>query len=275
MKRCRLRRPACSAPTASVLWAMAFACVALPSARAANEQVIYGINPDGDLLYYKYLGMSDGSKSWGKTGARIGNGWNFRQVFSGGDGVIFAITEEGDLLYHKYRGLSDTAFTNSGSSSWGTTGARIGNGWNFRQVFSGGDGVIFAINEEGELLYYRYLGMSDGSRSWGASGARIGNGWGFPQVFAELRSTLPGGAPRAEALPQENQRCQAYAQRAFDQFQLMNRLPKCQVTPTARWSPDYKLHYEWCLSAQEAELRSEEKARDDHLYRCGGQIRFD
>jgi len=93
----------------------------------------------GDLLYYQYLGIGDGSASWGKTGIKVGNGWNFKQVFSGGNGVLFAVNDAGELFYYQYLGMRD------GSSSWGAASAnKIGNGWNFKQVFSGGDGVIFA-----------------------------------------------------------------------------------------------------------------------------------
>jgi hypothetical protein len=52
-------------------------------------------------------------------------------------------------------------------------------------VFSGGDGVIFAIAENGDLLYYKFLGAADCANSWGLTGARIGSGWGnFFKVFS-------------------------------------------------------------------------------------------
>ena len=152
-----------------------------PSVNAASNHAIYAVKPDGDLLYYAYRGASNSANSWGPTAVQIGNGWNFRQVFSGGDGVIFAITDSGDLMYYKYLGV------NNGSASWGRGGVKIGNGWNFRQVFSGGDGVIFAVADNFDLLYYKYLGMRDGSNSWGRTNVKIGNGWNFREVF-------PGGS---------------------------------------------------------------------------------
>jgi hypothetical protein len=80
--------------------------------------------------------------------------------------------------------------------------------------------------------------------------------------------TLPAHATSKEA-------CQRYARRAIDQYQIMNNRPKCRIKMNARWQPNYQNHYGWCLSAPVAWLNSEEKTRDDHLYRCGGQIRFD
>jgi hypothetical protein len=70
-------------------------------------------------------------------------------------------------------------------------------------------------------------------------------------------------------------KCRRYARRAVDQYQIVANRPKCRVKPDARWQGNYQNHYSWCLSAQNAWIRSEEKARDDRLYRCGGQIRFD
>jgi hypothetical protein len=69
--------------------------------------------------------------------------------------------------------------------------------------------------------------------------------------------------------------CRYYADRAIQQYQIMTTHSKCRINMDARWQPNHQNHYGWCLEAPTAWLRSEEKARDDHLYRCGGQIRFD
>jgi hypothetical protein len=42
----------------------------------------------------------------------------------------------------------------------------------------GGDGVIYAINDTGDLLWFRHDGRAD------KSGGKIGVGWGMPHVFA-------------------------------------------------------------------------------------------
>ena len=69
--------------------------------------------------------------------------------------------------------------------------------------------------------------------------------------------------------------CQRYAQRAVQQYQIMAGRSKCNVPTSGRWQANYKAHYNWCLSAQRAWTIAEENARDSHLYKCGGQVRFD
>jgi hypothetical protein len=41
---------------------------------------IYAINDNGDMLFYKYA--ADGSANWSMQAKKIGNGWNFKQVFA-------------------------------------------------------------------------------------------------------------------------------------------------------------------------------------------------
>jgi hypothetical protein len=168
MKQCFLWRLDRSALITSILWALAFVCVTLSSAQAADEQVIYGIKPDGDLLYFKYLGLSDGSFSWGKTNAKIGSGWS------------------------------------------------------------------------------------------------------FAHAFAELRSPVQLEPPRQETLPPpENERCANYARNAVDDYATMRRFRECSIPDSPRWQPNYRNHYQWCLTARPEWLASEAKARDAHLVRCG------
>ena len=59
------------------------------------------------------------------------------------------------------------------------SGKKVGNGWsNFKHVFSGGDGVIYAVRDNGDLLWYRHDGWGDGSFAWAAgSGTKVDKGW--------------------------------------------------------------------------------------------------
>jgi hypothetical protein len=44
---------------------------------------------------------------------------------------------------------------------------------------------IYAIKENGDMLFYKHLGYRDGSANWWPGrGTQIGNGWNFKQVFA-------------------------------------------------------------------------------------------
>jgi hypothetical protein len=126
------------------------------------------------------------------------------------------------------------------------------------------------------MLFYRHTGTADGSPSWPVQAKKIGNGWNFRQVIAGAGSAPPGlEPPREEQLPVVNETCQRFASRAVEQYQKTVDRPKCRVPSDARWQANYQNHYNWCLTAQPGRLRSEEKARDDHLYRCGAQIRID
>jgi hypothetical protein len=108
---------------------------ATSSASLAGEAVgiTYAISLDDDLLWYRHDGRNDGTFRWAfNEGRKVGNGWNFKQVFSGGDGVIYAITQSNDLLWYRHDGHGDGTFR------WAfNDGKKVGNGWSFKQVFSG------------------------------------------------------------------------------------------------------------------------------------------
>ena len=58
----------------------------------------------------------------------------------------------------------------------------------FKQVFSGGNGVLYAVAANGDLLWYRHEGRNDGSFNWAAgSPKKVGTGWGG------LRMLFSGG----------------------------------------------------------------------------------
>ena len=105
--------------------------VASPEVATAGDGAIYAIQPNGDMLFYLYTGMADGSNTWAVQQKKIGEGWNFKQVIAGSDGAIYAIQPNGDMLFYRYTGMAD------GSSTWAVQQKKIGNGWNFRQVAAG------------------------------------------------------------------------------------------------------------------------------------------
>jgi hypothetical protein len=82
------------------------------------------------MLYYRFTGMKDGSRTWAVSARKIGNGWNFKQVFAGDNGSIYAIKSNGDMLYYRFAGMKD------GSRTWAVSARKIGNGWNFKQLTS-------------------------------------------------------------------------------------------------------------------------------------------
>lgn len=166
--------------------------------------VIYGVTLNDDLLWYRHEGRNLGNFRWTfSEGKKVGVGWNFKQVFSGGDGVIYVITPRveasmhtgldrkgnpvgghpasgGDLMWARHVGWKD------GSFRWEGPLKTVGIGWaGFKQVFSGGDGIIYAITDNGDLMWYRHLGREDGSFRWAFSeGKKVGVGWNFKKVFS-------------------------------------------------------------------------------------------
>src|SRR3712207_3346465 len=117
---------------------------------SGGDGIIYAINQNNRLLWYRHDGRYDGSASWANNGnARVvGRGWNFKHVFYGGNDIIYAITHNNRLLWFRHDGRF------SGTNNWAGNGRVVGTGWNFKHVFSGGDGVIYAINDDNQLLWY-------------------------------------------------------------------------------------------------------------------------
>jgi len=146
--------------------------------------VIYAIGDDDALLWYRHDGRGDGRFRWRDDKARpVGGGWRFKQVFSGGDGTVYAINADDDLVWLRHDGQIDGAFAwttgPAGKTSW-----KVGNQWRFKHVFSGRDGVIYAVNAANDLLWYRHDGRKDGTFRWVDDEPRkVGFGWDVKHVF--------------------------------------------------------------------------------------------
>ena len=161
-----------------------------------GDGVVLAIQPDGDLLWYRYTGEGTadqtGATGWAPNSSNpIGRGWqNFQQVLSIGDGVVLAIQPDGDLLWYRYTGEGTADQT--GATGWAPNSSNpIGRGWqNFQQVLSIGDGVVLAIQPDGDLLWYRYTGDGKadqtGATGWAPNSSNpIGRGWqNFQQVLS-------------------------------------------------------------------------------------------
>ncbi len=149
---------------------------------SGSDGVIYAITDDGTLKWYRHLGFADGSVSW--DGPKdVGSGWaQFKQVFAMGRGVIYAITNDGTLKWYKHNAYLDGRGLNS-PGAW-TGPIDLGNGWaNYSVVFPGGEGVIYAIANDGTLQWYRHDNFAgDGESSPAPSGPRR----------PDPRLTLPG-----------------------------------------------------------------------------------
>jgi len=182
-----------------------------------NVGRIFAIQPEGDLLWYRYLGHGEadrsGARGWQPHSANpIGRGWqNFLHVLGGGDGVVLAIQPDGDLLWYRY--LGDGTADRTGALGWHpNSGNAIGRGWqHFRHVFvlpqegrTTTPGItVFGVAENGDLRWYRYSGDGEKDPSGGLgwhpnSGNIVGNGWGgFQRIIgtgSAVFAVQPDGA---------------------------------------------------------------------------------
>lgn len=158
---------------------------------------IYGFESNGDMRWYRYTGDGtadpSGNTGWEKnSGNAVGNGWSMMQtVLGAGDGVIFAIANNGDLHWYRYSGDGEED-PSGATGADANNGNVIGNGWgDFEHVFVRAAfstpwfepmRVIYAVDHEGFLHWYRYLGSGEQDPSGGTgwhpnSGNIIGNGW--------------------------------------------------------------------------------------------------
>jgi hypothetical protein len=66
--------------------------------------------------------------------------------------------------------------------------------------------------------------------------------------------------------------CQDYATAAIHQIRGALNNPHCLPgLQGARWSPDFRVHYSWCITANYAAMGSERDARTAYLRSCTGQ----
>ena len=155
-----------------------------------QDNNIYAVKQNGELVFYKHSGATDGTNHWNIAGNVVGWGWaNFKKLFTGGRGVIYAVTADDRLLWFKHTGQV------AGTPDWHpSSGSQVGSGWSFNQLFAttNGDGVIYAVQlGTGRLHWYKHNGFNDGTSSWAAGSGNLvgGPGWdGLTRLMAG-----PGG----------------------------------------------------------------------------------
>jgi hypothetical protein len=160
----------------------------VPTLDAAHPAIIYGIGADGVLRWYRHNGATNGvganiAGSW--AGANnVSTEWNaFKQVFTGGNGVIYAITQDGKLIWFRHSAF----LTGQGADVPGAwdEAHEVASEWgDFRNAFSAGDGVIYAIAPDGQLLWFRHTGFADGRAEWEGPIPLTGGWANYEQVFS-------------------------------------------------------------------------------------------
>ncbi|MGH9696354.1 MAG: tachylectin-related carbohydrate-binding protein, partial [Bryobacteraceae bacterium] len=136
---------------------------------------LYGIRPDGDLLWYR----KDTNASAWQGPKTVGKGWTaLKDVIAAGGNRLYGLTQDGKLMWYQHLGFNDGSFT------WKPI-SEVGNGWTYSRIFSGGDGIVYAIRLDGKLFWYRNTGFRDGTRDW-LGPKEVGSGWsGLRDVFSE------------------------------------------------------------------------------------------
>jgi len=148
---------------------------------SGGDGIIYAIQDNGDLLWYRHDGRNDATFRWASNeGKKVGTNWNVKQVFAAGGGVIYAVKDNGDLMWYRHDGRGD------GSFKWASNeGKKVGTNWNVKDVFAGDGGVIYAVKDNGDLMWYRHDGRGDGSFKWASNeGKKVGSGWNFVRSFS-------------------------------------------------------------------------------------------
>jgi hypothetical protein len=168
---------------------------------ATSGGVVYGILPNGNLMWYRHDGWQDGGARWvSGTGALVGTGWQgFQSVFATSGGVIYAIRPNGELLWYKHEGWQDGTFR------WAAGGNPriVGHGWQgFQFVTASSDGVIYGINANGEVRWYKHLGWLDGTGAWAAGSANIVRSdlQGLQSAFATSEGVLYAIRPNGDLI---------------------------------------------------------------------------
>ncbi|GAA0240101.1 hypothetical protein GCM10010492_44060 [Saccharothrix mutabilis subsp. mutabilis] len=128
-----------------------------------GDGVVYSVQADGRLLFYRHLGWQTGTAEWanGGNGVQINAGWHmFTTVLAAADGQLFGFAEDGTVRWYRY--LRD-------SGTWAPGGAAvIGVGFDrYPRITGGWDGIFYATDRSGDLYWFRYL-AGDGSTGGGA-----------------------------------------------------------------------------------------------------------
>ncbi|HEY2136256.1 MAG TPA: hypothetical protein VGH49_10225 [Xanthobacteraceae bacterium] len=64
--------------------------------------------------------------------------------------------------------------------------------------------------------------------------------------------------------------CREYATAAVRQVEVMHSVPACNRGQGARWTTDFRVHFDWCLGVSPAAVAAERAARTNWIRSCRG-----
>ncbi|WP_188190163.1 tachylectin-related carbohydrate-binding protein [Nonomuraea sp. SYSU D8015] len=119
-----------------------------------SDQIIYGLRPNGDLCWHRYLGP-EAAEAWANAGRCkvIKRGWQrYRRIIALDDGVLFTIDERGNLHWHRQREPE------KGGTAWYRDDYEPnGIGWLMDLDETAFRGVFYALLRNGELRWLKYV----------------------------------------------------------------------------------------------------------------------
>ena len=80
-----------------------------------------------------------------------------------------------------------------------------------------------------------------------------------------LATLIPAAAQAAEP-----GFCRDYATAAVRQVELAKSIPACNRGTGARWTVEYRVHFDWCVGAAPAAVEAERNARTNWIWSCRG-----
>ncbi|RYX83326.1 trypsin-like serine protease [bacterium] len=168
-----------------------------------DHGVVYTIGQDGYPCWQKHLNYKDGTggTSLWMAPRNVGWGWKegYKTVFAGGDGVFYAVRNDGVLMWHKHKSYLNPPSVPANNASnadklkWQNSWDEakiVGYGWDdMPQIFAAGDGYIYGIRRNGDLMWFHHLGWEAGTPTWEVNtGVKIASGWDS-YAFAFARQT--------------------------------------------------------------------------------------
>lgn len=144
---------------------------------AAGQPVwLYEIMPDGML---DEAILEPGTTRWGRP-IPVGNGWRqFAEVLPGLGNQLLTREPDGTLKWYQHDGFRDASRLWQGPLT-------VGTGYEQARFFSGGDNILYAVNADGDLVWYK-VGDPHGrqAQNFWAGQHRIAPGFGqYRKLFS-------------------------------------------------------------------------------------------